>query len=108
MSLEPDFLEMMPHTVTVRPKTGVDRYGKNTFGTALTYPARIEGGNRLVVTPQGEEKVATRRVFVGAAVVVSPEDELELPAGYNPQKPRILRADRVDDEDGHHHTVLFV
>lgn len=114
MTLEPGFLEMMPHTVTIEPFASRDGYGVSSYGTSRTHRARIEGGNRQVITPEGEEKVSTRLVFIDPVPVgqsspseMTTKDRITLPAGYSPAQPVVLRVDREDDETGIHHLVCF-
>ena len=41
--------DMCPHQISVEPFTGVDTYGSYTYGSSVTYKARIQGKNRLVM-----------------------------------------------------------
>jgi len=98
----------MPDTVTVEPFLTTDNYGNASFGTAVTFSARAVGTMRNVITPNGEEKVSTVTVYIGAAKVFSPLDRITLPIRFTPQQPPILSLRLLPDENGLHHTVIFV
>ena len=108
MSLNPELLDLMPHTVTVAPWTGQDKNTVPTYGAVVSYQARITGRVRMVRTTSGQDAVSTRTIYLGSAPALSPKDKLTLPAGEVPVSPPILAIARVADEDGPHHTVVYV
>lgn len=98
--------DMLPHTITVEPFTGVDTYGAYTYGSAVTYHARIQGKNRLVMNMNGEEAVAHFTIYISASTI-GPKDRITLPAPFSPTVPSILDVAHVSDESGGHHTVVI-
>src|SRR5262245_48616934 len=99
---------MMPHTVLIEPWLGVDAYNKPMYGAATSYKAQVQSAfNRSIRTVTGEEKVASVKVTIAAAVMINPQDKITLPTGWVPQQPPILSAQAVSDENGLHHTVVY-
>lgn len=98
--------DMCPHQISVEPFTGVDTYGAYTYGSSVTYKARIQGKNRLVMNLNGEEAVAHFTIYV-AASTIGPKDLITLPAPFEPTVPSILDVAHVSDESGGHHTVVI-
>jgi hypothetical protein len=42
VSIDPEFLDMMPTEVSWERKTGADQYGNDTYATAITLCVRVE------------------------------------------------------------------
>lgn len=103
-----DFIDCMPHTITHKPLTGRNDYGKETFGTATSYVARVVQKPHNVTDPQGIEVVAKGEVWVGPKVgdvdsalpTIGVTDQITLPDG---RTPTILAVDTYPDEVGDHH-----
>lgn len=96
---------MCPHTITVEPFASIDLWGAKTYGAAVVYRARVQGKNTMITNTQGEEVVS--RVQVYLAETVGPKDRVTLPATFQPTQPEILSVQRVSDESGNHHTVVY-
>lgn len=115
MSFESEFLSLMPHTITVRPKTGVNSYNEPTFGTAKTYRCLVNEKQHLVrdvrEDRRGEEVVAKGMAFVapaatdGTTTEIKVDDELTLPDGTI--SPIIVVEKNADDKGLHHLVVRF-
>ena len=97
---------MMPQTVTVEPRTALDSYGESTYGTATTYKCRVSGKLKMVREREGQERVCSHTVYLGADVEMTPADRVTLSTDYEPRQPPILAVERVIDSNGHHHTVV--
>jgi hypothetical protein len=101
---------MMPHTIQVKPATGVDAYHKRVYGDAVSYQAAIQGTGGAKVRDQttGEEKVSRYAIYVAVeSHAIKKEDQLILPAPYDPQSPPIIRVDPQDSQGGLHHLVVY-
>ena len=98
--------DMLPHTITVEPFTGINTFGAATYGAAVTYRARIQGKNRLVTAVNGEEAVSHITMYL-QRTTISPQDRVTLPAPFSPTVPNILDVQHVSDESGGHHTVIL-
>lgn len=105
--MEAEFITLMPHSITVKPWSSQDKYGKPTFGTAKTYTGRVVNKVKKVLDINGEERVSNTIVYLNTTDRIDVRDEMTLPAGFVPQVPRIIRVDRFPDENGLHHTVIF-
>ena len=101
-----DWNDMLPHSITVEPFSGVDSYGAYTYGSAVTHRARVQGKNRLVTSVTGEEAVSHITIYVGTASI-GPKDRVTLPAPFSPTVPNILDVQYVSDESGAHHSVVL-
>lgn len=109
--MDPAFLDLMPHTITHEPPTGVrDEYGHPTFGAAVSYRCYIEPtrGNEIVRLTDGQDRFARYHIYVNSTVALDPEGRLTLPSGYFPQQPKILACSLYSDENGPHHVKLTI
>jgi len=100
--MEPELLELLTQTVTVKPKTGRGGYGKKTVGTAVTYPARVTKKQRLVRSADGTEQMSRGFVRLDGNAVVNPQDEITLPDGTT---PKILAVEEHRDDAGAIHSI---
>lgn len=105
---------LMSSTVSVAPRTGLDRYGKPSFGTAVSYRAHISRRKMLVRTIGGQEVESGQQIHLMGSPAVVPTALLALstgdigstePAALN---PTIVAVERRFDSGGGHHTVLFL
>ena len=109
-----NWVNFMRDTITHEPMTGRDAFGDFTYGAATTYRARIVGEQKLIRGFAGNEVVARQTVYIGAAIVVQPEDQITLSTGFvnstddSAIHPPILGADRFPDEMGTHHARLYL
>jgi len=100
-----DFLDMMPHTIQLSEFSGSsDSYGAPVYNSPVSYSARVSYKPILVKNKQGEEVVARGVVWVGAAITIATEDQIELPDGTTPP---IMAVDSLADEDGLHHSKVY-
>lgn len=105
MTFEPEFAEFMPETVTRKPESSKDFYAQGSFGAAVEVQCRVEASPMMVRAVDGREVVSHVRVYTAGPVGFELTDEITLPDG---SKPPILRIDKVDDETGPHHEVVYV
>ena len=77
----PELVPFLRQTVTVEPKTSLDRFGVASYGTAVSHRARVVGRRRLVRTQGGEEVVSMHTVYLATNRVVGGEDRVTLSTG---------------------------
>lgn len=106
--MEPELVALMPHTVTVEAYASQDRYGKPAYGAAASYKAMVEQKVRQVRNLAGEEAVSTTTVYLDAVAAITPRDRVTLPAAFSPRTPPIINVSRFSDENGLHHTELYL
>ncbi len=119
MAFESEFLSMMPYTVTVEPYVGYDRDNVATFGTAVTFRARIVGKVISLRRSDKEDATPVFDVYLGGIVqgnsvipvgniLMTTNDRLTLPVnqGWVDETPVIFAVARSTDEEGHHHVKL--
>src|SRR5690606_6285318 len=94
------------HSIQIEPQTGITGDGEYAYGSAITYSGRIVNKVKRVTDFQGNERVSNTTIYVNATSV-NPLDRLTLPSGYEPQTPPMLRVDRIPDEKGIHHVVIY-
>jgi len=109
MAFEPDFLEMMPHTVTIAPWVSRTAAGVDVFGAPVAYRARIVGKILSLRRAERSDRTVIFDVYLhaGTAVITS-KDKLTLDgdAAWVDGTPIIFAVARSTDEDGHHHVKL--
>jgi hypothetical protein len=100
-----------------RAAAGYGSGGARSLGDPRTCRARIEQGARRVQSARdGAEVVSQTLVFLwptyedGTPVAAfGLDDELRLPAEYQPPAPPIIRFDRAEDERGRlHHWEIYL
>lgn len=64
-------------TATLKPRSGVDRYGKPTIGTTSTFRCRAQGSKTRVFNDQGVETQADLEMWVEPSLGVSEGDKIE-------------------------------
>src|SRR6185436_8554371 len=100
-----DWLDLMPDTVTYEAMTGRDGQSKPTYGTAVSYRARvvykyIRTSNRA----SGQDAVGTGEVWLAGILYPNIDDRITLPDG---SQPIIVNWNVFTDETGPHHTVII-
>ncbi len=104
MPVDPEFAEMMPHTVKVYSAATVNKYGQQSFsGSFVSYQCRLIWDERMVRKTDGREVVEAGRAVVYGVAVVSVDDRIELPDG---SAPLVTTVGELKDEVGDHHSVI--
>lgn len=116
MGLLDDVRDLFPHTVTIAPWTGQDRYSNGTYGSAVTYQAKIERGNRQVRGDANNAVIPQYKVFIAEALQVDVRDQITLPVEFGARNesgvfvaptPIIREVMPVYDEFEHVCTVIY-
>lgn len=106
MGLEPEFLAMASTTVTIAPLSTHTVYGAPSFGTAVTYTARVEPETQLVRNAAGQELLTKFRIFVmSSSATVGIQDRITA-AGSTDLS--IFSVEPLHDEEGQHHVELLL
>lgn len=106
-NFDSDFLELMPYTVTVAPKSGQNQYNEPTFGTAVSYQARIAGKIMELRSKKGEEVTTTFELWLDTTDTIAPDAQLTLTGSqWIDTSPEIFTVRRVSDENGDSHVQL--
>lgn len=98
-----EFEEMMRETITVQTQSSLDKYGKQAWGTGVTYKCRYMAEQRVLRDQDGREIIEQGRALVYGVAVASVKDRVTLPNGAH---PLVTSVDTVYDESGTHHTVI--
>ena len=101
-----EFLNMMTDTVTIAPYAATDKYTQNTYGTAVTMRAKIMGATKLFLDADGRQVSCTQKIILGKKIEVGLRDQLTL-VGRDPSVAEIRGVEKVSDEKGWHHTVVY-
>lgn len=108
--MEYEFLEMMPHIVTIYSYLGDDFHGDPQHDPAAkSYRCRIVGKGLALRRREGEENTVVFDIYADVGDdVIRVEDKIVLPAdlAWMDQTPEIFSVGKFTDEDGHHHTKI--
>lgn len=121
MTLDPQFLDWMPYTLTVDPVNGLstDGYAARKFGTSFQWKCRIEHESRLYTTKDGREVRCNATLFGPpydassgkATIVIKNTDRLTMPVGLfiagSSQPPIITVLQHADDTGTMYFEVLL-
>jgi hypothetical protein len=108
MSIDAEFLALMPDTLTIYVQSSVDKYGKRTFsgsGTSVTCRVQYDIQQSTGTDGQGEARTSKPqgRAFCYGDIAVTTDHRLVLPGSIE----AIVRSvNRARDESGAHHTVI--
>jgi len=106
--VENELLDLFVDSVTVTPWSSADQYGQASYGTGVVYTGKIGGKNTMVRNAAGQEVVSSKQVIFSTTLTVSTKDKVTLPTGSVPLNPPILAVQQFSDEDGAHHTTIFL
>lgn len=107
MSFETDYLEMFPRVITITPFASEDSGGKPSYGSPRTAQCHIRDDVKLWKWEDGVERQSRRTVYVSDQAI-GLKDKITMPAGYDPQTVFPVFIVRRDDEDGYHHTEIYL
>lgn len=101
----------MDQYIFISPKISTDAYNRPTYGTSVSYSARIVFGTHLVRDKNGELVPSSGTAWIASTAYFKPEDKFEYlrddapsPGDYTQLFP--IRIDTFPDETGMHHTRL--
>lgn len=80
------------HSITLRHLGATDSYGEPGIPTDVVTAARVEFDRKLVLDSNGEETVATGRVWIPVGVAMGPRDQMLFEGVWY----RILSHDRYE------------
>lgn len=103
MTIEPDFLELMPDTITLKGESSVDGWGKPTYGSAVSFSAHVEHSSDVVRTQSNREVVERGKAYLYGVSSANEYDEITLPDG---EVREVLKNEFWSDENGDHHSVI--
>lgn len=108
MALSQHLAQFFNQTITIAPfSTEGDFGGGMTYGTTVSYKAKIEAHVINIRTDFDREIKSTRLIYLNTQVTtISTKDLLTLPAAFAPITPLILSVRTVLDRDGISHIVL--
>ena len=102
-------IDLFDRTVTIEPYASQTIAGKPSYGTAVSYVARIMMKDVGVRTLEGTVVVGRGKVYLPAVVAVSTRDRITIPSDFvGDVNPPILSVSTVDDEFGGSYTVLVI
>lgn len=106
MAFEPEFLDLMPHTISVHALASVNQYAEPTYSTSgTTYTCLIQEMPQVILDAYGEEVVSSHTIYVASTARIPLTSKVVMPDG---SEPNLIRSDVMADEDGTaHHIVLF-
>lgn len=84
MSNISDWSDLMTQDVTVAPFVSRDAYGTPTYGSGVSYKARVNYEQHLVRTADGEQTVARGTAWLARTTAVGSQDKVTLPDASTP------------------------
>lgn len=95
--------DVLNETVTRIPQTE-DRRHDSTDGTSAPVTARVERRQRLIRTQDGEEVLSTAQIWIDGNQMVAMTDEWDVDG----VRHQVIRVEKPSDEDGVHHTKIYL
>jgi hypothetical protein len=104
MAIETLLSDLMVESITIANVSTIDSYAKHSYASPTTVTkCRVQTGAHKVTDQDGQEIVATGKVYIASSPTVTPASKITLPDG---SVPRVLTVDRFTDERGSHHTCI--
>ena len=109
-----ELVGMCRQTVKIAARSVIDGYGVISFGTDVSYRARISGKRRIVRNDQGAEVLSTHTVYLAANPAVGAHDRITLSTGdvnsteAGAIQPLILSVGKFPDDLGRLSTVVYL
>lgn len=102
------WLPMMPRTITVYHYTGEDTAGLKTYSSVPILVRCYITDDVKTWRFNDEVERRSRSMVFCSDDTIGPYDKIVMPAGYDPQVPAIVWFVRADDENGYHHSEIYV
>lgn len=99
--MDPALQTMLVTPVPHAAYTGMDAYGKPSYGAPVTQMARVEFRLRTVVDATGAERMSRARVFLNGTVQMDIKDKVTLPDGTTPPILALYEVFEVDGSRSH-------
>lgn len=105
--MESAFLELMPLTCMLSPRSAVGRYqGDPTYGPTISPKCHVQYTTQLTTSAEGETKPQAGIVYLDGVYPVDTTWKLQLPIPGGNQTVVIIQVDQNTDESGFHHTAV--
>lgn len=106
--MDPAMQDMLTETVSLQHYTGMDQFGKPSYGPASTHPARVAYRVTTLVNAQGQERASNTTVYMDGTVTITVKDRLVLPDGTAPAIQDIYSpTDPLNPGGPDHHEILL-
>jgi len=103
-TIEREFLELMHQEISYEKMTGREPIGGDpSFGPVQKARARVVEHQRLVVDPEGQERMSHTTAWIFGTPGLTVDDRVTLPDG---SQPFIINIERFPDEKGLHHEKI--
>lgn len=96
--MHPALKAMLTETIGHAAYTGMDQYGKPTYGPVIQRPARIQYKVTVIANAQGQQRTSTTTAYTDGDFVVNVRDQIFLPDStapaiqeiYSPRDPWVV------------------
>lgn len=103
MGLDPALRELFSDYVVLKPRSSIDQYGKPSFSSGASIPARLVAEYEVIATADARDSVQTGVAYLYGTPTVDITYSMTLSDGSS---VIILAVDEDWDESGPHHTVV--
>lgn len=106
--------DLMRQSISVSAPGLPDDYGAKTYAAPVSYQCRIVGKVKSVINVRGETVVSQQTCYLMTADAIDPESQVTLSTddvgSTQAQKihPSIVATGRYPDENGAHHSVIYL
>lgn len=97
MAFIDDLLDLMPNTVTVQPFVSRDSYGAASYGSPVSYRARVNYKTHNILGSDGQLILSNGTIWMACDDPMTADDRVTLDDGSTPV---ILKVVRETDETG--------
>lgn len=91
--------DLLNQTLTWTPKSTVNKYGEQSFGTAQSVRGRLEAVTKIIKGPQGEDIGTDAEFFMESSDSPAFGDKIT----YDSVDYRIIKIDKSWGRGAHHH-----
>jgi len=103
-NLDIGFRDLMTETVTYAEQTGQNQYNEPTFGTPVSYQARVVGNLMELRNKRGEQVTSTVEIWLDTVDTITTDGQITLSGSeWVDTTPEIFTVRRVTDDKGDSH-----
>jgi len=77
-------LRWLTQTVSIAPYSGSNEYGESTYGSAVTYDARVVMTQKVLVDDKGNKRLSSCQIYLDGSCPVTSISKITLSDGTSP------------------------
>jgi len=102
--LSDDFFEYITTSVSIYPFASKDKFGQNTYGSAVTVNAILSESIITKADKDNTTSISESKLFVDGDVVIGQYDKIV----FNSLNPEIRKINSIRDDEGIYCKIIYI